>query len=182
MIPLEVALMAEDKDSPENEEQEGKESGPKKKSGVIKLAIIGVAALVVIGGGVFAGYKFFSSGSQSGDETVQEQAEKESAEPQDPKALLFPLDPFVVNLGGPGNFLKITVQLEMSSPLDKVYLEDRIAQIRDSILILMSGKTPDSVVSPAGKLQLKDDINVRVNKALGKNLVRNVYFTEFVMQ
>lgn len=170
---LEVDCMADD------EVQEGSDEGSDKKSGqsnMTKIIIIVVALLIFAGGGAFAYFKFFA-GEQHADEKKEEKVEE-----VDPRELIFPLDPFVVNLGGPSNFLKLTLQLEMTSSEDKQYLEGRLAPIRDSIVILLSSKTAQSVTSPEGKMQLKDDINVRINQALGKDLIRNVYFTEFVMQ
>lgn len=164
--------MAED--TVENENDDGEEKKPK-QSNMMKIIIIVLALLILAGGGAFAYFQFFAT-EQSAEDKSKE------VEEIDPRELIFPLDPFVVNLGGPSNFLKLTLQLEMTTPEDKQYLEGRLAPIRDSIVILLSSKTAKSVASPEGKLQLKDDINVRINQALGKDLIRNVYFTEFVMQ
>jgi len=161
------------------DEEEVQEEPKKAKKGGMKVVIIAVVALVILaGGGAFAYFKFMAGGHE---EEKKPEAE-EKAEPVDPKELMFALDPFVVNLGGPTNFLKISLQLELTDPADRPFVESRVAPIRDSIVILLSSKTSRSVVSPEGKLKLKDDINMRVNQVLGKNLVRNVYFTEFVMQ
>ncbi len=161
-----------DENQDENDEKDEKKP---KQSNLLKIIVIVSALLITAGSGAFAYFKFFAADQQK-DEKPEE------VEVMDPKELIFPLDPFVVNLGGPSNFLKLTIQLEMTLPEDKQYLESRLAPIRDSIVILLSSKTAESVSSPAGKLQLKDDINVRINQALGKDLIRNVYFTEFVMQ
>lgn len=160
------------------EENEEKAKGAKKKSGGMKMIIIAVVALVVLGGGgAFAYFKFVAGGHEEKPaEPVHEEAEV------DPKDLMFALDPFVVNLGGPSNFLKLSVQLELTDAAERPYIESRVAPIRDSVVILLSSKTSKSVVSPEGKLKLKDDLNMRVNQVLGKDVVRNVYFTEFVMQ
>ncbi len=158
----------------ENENDEGEEKKPKQSS-MMKIVIIVLALLILAGGGAFAYFQFFAT-------EHSEKEKPEEVEEIDPRELIFPLDPFVVNLGGPSNFLKLTIQLEMTNPEDKQYLEGRLAPIRDSIVILLSSKTAKSVASAEGKLQLKDDINVRINQSLGKDLIRNVYFTEFVMQ
>jgi flagellar FliL protein len=55
-------------------------------------------------------------------------------------------------------------------------------QIRDAIITLLTSKTSDALISPEGKLQLKDEINIRINQVLGENSVKNVYLTDFVMQ
>jgi len=161
----------------EGAEKEGKEKP--KKSGPPMLIIIIVAALLVVGGGAFAYFKFFAKGDQKAEGG---HAETKKEEVKDPKELMLALDPFVVNLGGPGSFLKMTIQVEINSPLDKPFIEARLPVIRDSIVILLSAKSAETVVSPEGKMKLKDEINIRINKALGKNLVKNVYYTEFVMQ
>jgi flagellar FliL protein len=42
----------------------------------------------------------------------------------------------------------------------------------------------NSISSPEGKFQLKDEILFRANQILGgeKDIIKNLYFTEFVMQ
>lgn len=166
----------------EENEGAGKEGKEKpKKSGPPMLIIIIVAALLVVGGGAFAYFKFFAKSDHKA-EGEGGHAETKKEEVKDPKELMMALDPFVVNLGGPGSFLKMTIQVEINSPLDKPFIEARLPVIRDSIVILLSAKSAETVASPEGKLKLKDEINIRINKALGKNLVKNVYYTEFVMQ
>ncbi|MBI3591994.1 MAG: flagellar basal body-associated FliL family protein, partial [Nitrospirae bacterium] len=53
---------------------------------------------------------------------------------------------------------------------------------RDAIITLLTSKTFDALMSPEGKLQLKDEINMTANQILGNNSVKNAYLTEFVMQ
>jgi len=159
------------------EESGGQQAGAGKKGGGKKLIIIiAVAVLLAVGGGV-GGYLYFT-----GDKKGAEHGEEESKENVDPKELLYPLDPFVVNLGTPGKFLKINMQLELTTPSAKERLDARTPQIRDSIIILLGSKTPASVTTAEGKLRAKDEINFRLNQILGDKFVKNVYFTEFVMQ
>ena len=97
---------------------------------------------------------------------------------------MFALDPFVVNLGDQGatKFLKVSMQLELSSPAILESAKGKTPQIRDAVINLLTSKTSDSLMSPEGKLQLKDEINMMANQILGNNTVKNVYLTEFVMQ
>jgi len=74
------------------------------------------------------------------------------------------------------------MQLEIIDAENGALVEDRIPQLRDAIITLLSSKSAESVSSPEGKLQLKDELLLRTNQAIGKNIVKNLYFTEFVMQ
>ena len=55
----------------------------------------------------------------------------------------YPLDPFIVNLADPvGNrYLRVKLALDLGSPALQAEVEQRIPQLRDSILILLSSKT-----------------------------------------
>jgi len=170
----EVREMAdEEKQQQEGEEEESK---PKKK-GKSKLLIIIIAAVVLLGGGGFFAYtKFFAKPKPAEAEQQQQQQVKEE------QPVLFALDPFVVNLSERGRFLKCTMQLEL---IDKSYedlAKEKTPPIRDAIITLISSKTADSITTPEGKFQLKDEILMRANAAVGKDIFKNVYFTEFVMQ
>ena len=59
---------------------------------------------------------------------------------------------------------------------------ERIPQVRDAILILLSGKDTQTLKPTAGKLQLWDEILQRINSLLSSGQARNAYFTEFVVQ
>jgi len=149
---------------------------PKKKLGKGLIVIIIVVVAVLVGGG---GAFFFlsKSGGDKGQKKEKEDAKKE-------ERVMFVLDPFVDNLGDQGatKFLKVSMQLELSSPAILESAKGKTPQIRDAIINLLTSKTSDSLMSPEGKLQLKDEINMMGNQILGNNTVKNVYLTEFVMQ
>ena len=149
---------------------------PKKKNGKGLIIIIIVAVAVLVGGG---GAFFFLS--KSGGDKAQQKAKEDVKKDE---SVMFALEPFVVNLGDQGatKFLKVSMQLELSSPLILESAKGKTPQIRDAIINLLTSKTSDSLMSPEGKLQLKDEINMMANQILGNNTVKNVYLTEFVMQ
>lgn len=151
-------------------EQPQKEQG--KKGGKKKLIIIAAVALIVlIGGGVFA-YTMFFSGKDA-----QQKAEKSKV-----KTAMMALEPFILNLAEHGRFLKLTIQLELSDAATQPTVTERIPQLRDAIITLVSSKSAESLSSPEGKFLLKDEILLRANQAIGKDVFKNLYFTEFVMQ
>jgi flagellar FliL protein len=92
-------------------------------------------------------------------------------------------EPFIVNLTNTAgrSYLKVTINIEMDSgSIDEA--KDRNAQIRDSIITLLSSKSYADVGSVSGKYQLRDEIAARINLILAKGKVKSVYFTEFVIQ
>ncbi len=161
-----------DEERDEKLDEEPKKSKKKKGKGLIVIIIV-VVAVLVGGGGAF----FFLSKSGGGKEQKKEEMKKD-------ESVMLALDPFVVNLSDQGatKFLKVSMQLELSSPAILESAKGKTPQIRDAIINLLTSKTSDSLMSPEGKLQLKDEINMMANQILGNNTVKNVYLTEFVMQ
>ncbi len=166
--------MAEEINSEVSDEQqkETKKKGSKKK---LIIIIAAVALIVLIGGGVFAYTMFFSGKDKSGE--TQQKAEKSKV-----KTAMMPLEPFILNLAEHGRFLKLTIQLELNDAATQPTVTEKIPQLRDAIITLVSSKSAESLSSPEGKFLLKDEILLRANQAIGKDVFKNLYFTEFVMQ
>ncbi|MBI5194320.1 MAG: flagellar basal body-associated FliL family protein [Nitrospirae bacterium] len=148
------------------------------KPGLIKLVIIAVVALMLMGGGFF-GYKVFSKKEHGPEKGELAKEEKEKHEP----GQMIALDPFVINLADEDiKYLKITINLEVDSEKVKEEATNRMPQIRDTILMLMTSKTSEDVKDVGGKLKLQDEMVSRINHNLSVGKVKSVYFTEFVMQ
>lgn len=139
-----------------------------------KMLLLGVIAFVILAGGASA-FSFFS---KSGSEESQKNANAPA------ETLILPLEPFIVNLGDPegARFLKVDIQLELAKTPAAERAKTRTPQIKDAIIMLLANKTAGAMLLPEGKLMFKDEINMEVNQVLGENVVRNVYFTDFVMQ
>ncbi len=170
--------MAEEKDELQVEAPEEKDS--RKKGGNKKLIIIIVVVAVLLGAGGFAGYKLLASkGSGSGN---TEHADKQGT--ANNKTAIVALDPFVLNLSEHGRYLKITIQFEITDKNIEETVKEKTPQLRDTIITLVSSKSLNSISSPEGKFQLKDEILFRANQIMGmeKEAFKNLYFTEFVMQ
>lgn len=163
----------------EPKEGEAQPEAPPKKKGKLLIIIIIVVVLLLAGGG---GAFFFLKKSGGGEgKDAKKEAEKKAEE-----VVMYPIEPFVVNLTdqGGGKFLKVTLQLELANagPTTAEKTKAKNPQLRDAIITLLTSKSAETLVSPEGKLQLKDEISVRANQILGENSVKNVYLTEFVMQ
>lgn len=168
------------------EGQEGQAAGGG-RGGLLKLIIIVVIVLVVLGGTAFA-LRTFAPGVVPflGGEAEEEGSAAEEAAAAGGKELgvLHSLRPFIVNLVDPSGkrYLKVTLDLELTGPEVKGEVETRRPQVRDTILILLSSKSFEDINTPEGKLRLRNEIISRVNLYLTAGKVKNVYFTEFVVQ
>jgi flagellar FliL protein len=98
------------------------------------------------------------------------------------KVVLFSIDPFVVNLSEPGRYLKVTMQFELAGEIEEKSVTEKVPILRDVIITLIGNQTYDYAASTEGKIQLKDEILLRTNRLFGKEVFRNLYFTDFVMQ
>lgn len=170
--------MAEEK--PENEEQQpdAKEKQPR-KGGNKTLVIVIITLSLALTGGVFAYTKFLNHGGGAADPAKAEQEKQKHAT----KSALIALDPFVMNLAEQGRFLKVSMQFEIADAATLPVVTEKVPQLRDAIITLVSSKSADALASPEGKFQLKDEILLRANQSVGGGVTfKNLYFTEFVMQ
>lgn len=97
---------------------------------------------------------------------------------------IFTLEKFVVNLNGsPKKTIKVQVNLDMLSAQSfaEVMNPDKTAQARDRIIRILNDKNFSDIETIQGKLFLKDQIVEQVNKVLTVGLVKDVYFTDFVV-
>lgn len=162
--------MADEKE----EIQEDQPELPKKKASKAILIIV-VAASIVLGAGGFVGYKLLAG--KEGDAASETRIKNEETS-------IIALDPFVLNLADRGRYLKVTIQFEVSDMSLQSAVKSKTPQLRDTIITLVSSKSLNSISSPEGKFQLKDEVLFRANQIMGmeKDVFKNLYFTEFVMQ
>ena len=147
-----------------------------KKAGNKMLIIIIVVVTVVLGAGGFIGYKLLAGGKE---DHAEQKETKEMAQSE-----VIALDPFVLNLADHGRYLKVTIQFEISDKSMNDLVMSKTPQLRDTIITLVSSKSLNTISSPEGKFQLKDEVLFRANQIMGmeKDIFKNLYFTEFVMK
>lgn len=167
---------------------QGAEEKPKKK--VMLFAIIGVLVLVIAGGGFFAYTKFLSpkpavteAGGEGGGHG-EESAEGGKKGAEEKEGEMFELEPFVVNLSDPKakRFLKIKVTLELASPEAAAKAEKLIPKMRDMVIMMLTSLSFEEVMTPEGKIRIRDELLERFNLILRPERVRNIFFTDFVIQ
>jgi flagellar basal body-associated protein FliL len=160
------------------------EDAPVKSKGGSKLVLI-ILVLNLLGVGALAA--FVVLGQKTGAAHAAEPAEH--AEPEaEAVGPILPLESLVVNLQGTSEtpessrYLKVTVQLEATSEETKGVVEKSLVPIRSRLLVLFSGLTLPNVVAPGAVASLQTRCKDIVNEVLGARRVKNVFFTEFVVQ
>jgi flagellar FliL protein len=146
-----------------------------------KLLVFGVAVLLVAGGGAAV----WKLGLVGGGHEPAVEPKIDLAKPEAPKVgALYPLDPFIANLADEEGrrYLKATVQVEFFGSTVPEEFTARMPQMRDLLLTLFTSKVFAEIRTPDGKALLRDEIINRLNRALGRDLVKAVYLTEFIVQ
>ncbi|MBX3023244.1 MAG: flagellar basal body-associated FliL family protein [Bdellovibrionales bacterium] len=150
---------------------------------LMTFAFMGVN-LVVLGLGSYLVYMStlgVVAKSTSNEEATRELASFEESLRGDP--VLYTMTPFNTNLEGvPRRLIRLELSLEM---MDEEGYEEVIGiapQARDSIMRILNSKTFSDVETVQGKLHLKNEIVADLNSSLRKGVVKNVYFSELVVQ
>ena len=163
-----------------------------KKSGGNMVLILIVVLLVVllVGGGLAA---FFLLGSD--DESAAMQQQGTQAAPTKRKSAgrstqyltigpMYPMSQFVVNLlsEGGSKYLKVVLDIELDAAELSAELDQKKSLIRDIIIRSLSSKTFEEVSTMKGKDRLKDEVVNKINDVLADGQVKNIFFTDFVVQ
>jgi flagellar FliL protein len=171
--------MAEkEKEESEQEDQETQEEeGPERKKVPINLIIICILLLCLAGGGFYvwkSGLISFSSDKSN----INSKEDRQDLGP------IYQMETFIVNLvGGRGkSYLKTKIDLELDSDKTTSEMNRRLPQIRDAILTLLSSKSNEDINTLEGKYQLRAEIISTLNQYLKTGKVKNVYFTDFIIQ
>lgn len=95
------------------------------------------------------------------------------------------LEPFTVNLVGLKQVIQLTVTLKLAKPDAGARVSLYSPVIRHAMIVLLSGKTPEQVETPAGKQLLIKETKVAINKAIeldAKEGVADVLFESIIVQ
>ena len=74
------------------------------------------------------------------------------------------------------------MELELDSEKTEAELIKRLPQVRDSILTMLSSKSNEDINTLEGKFQLRAEIISKLNQSLKTGKIKNVYFTDFIIQ
>jgi len=161
-------------------------------SNKVMILLMAVMLLVLIGGGI-AAYMMLNgddevieSANSAKQAKVVHSANKTTARDSDFTEVgpMYALDKFIVNLASDGGsrYLRCAVNLELSSEEFQAEVDKKKPLIRDIIIKVLSAKSYEEISTIRGKESLKDEMVNELNKIFTDGNIKNVFFTEFVVQ
>ncbi len=163
-----------------------KEAVVEKSGGKKKLfIIIGAVLVVLLIGGGFGTWWFLLRDKPDADKKDPSQQVVVPVVGQ-PAAIgpMVNIEEFIVNIisGDAAHYVKASLTVELTNEQVKTEVEQRMPQMRDAILLLISNKTYEELQDLQGKKQLKAELLSTVNSFLQTGKVVSIYFTNFVVQ
>lgn len=80
------------------------------------------------------------------------------------------------------HFVKTKIALELSDKKLEKEVDERVPQIRDTIITILRSKETTDVQKKDGLNRIREEIMRKCNESLASGKIVNVYFTDFVMQ
>ena len=155
------------------------------KRSMSTLILLAIVAIMLGAGGHMVWTSLMKGKYQEKNEAPRV-SKSNSTSKEDETKMVFPLESFIVNLAdntGLGKrYLKVTLAMEVNEEDEKKMVEAHTAELRDTILLLLSSRSFKEISTMDGKLELKQALLSRINQAIGRVVVRKLYFTEFVVQ
>ncbi len=156
---------------------EAEEQVPKKKGKLI--LILAVVAVLVLGGGVAA---FLLLSQPDAEQTEVAEAEVEDKTPP----VYERLETFTVNLSDQQSYLQTDIQLLLGNAEVQAKIKQRMPEVRDALIRLLSSKNTDELTQQEGKDALATEIAQAVNAVLKvedeAEGVKKVLFASFIIQ
>ncbi len=173
-------------------EEKNEEEVVEKKSGgsMVLIIVIILLVLLLVGGGLVT-YFLLSGNNQAAVDATTTQTKNMSVKKRVKRSTdyltvgpMYPMSSFIVNLlsENGSRFLKTTIDLEMDKPELSAELDKKKPLIRDIVIRVLSSKTFEEVSTMKGKSRLKDEIVQKINNVLADGQIKNIFFTDFVVQ
>ncbi len=159
------------------------------KSSSMPMVLVGVLTLVIGAvGGLFAS-DFMSDDAEeetaevSAAETVDgAQGSSGTVSVADANTVVAPLGDFSINLKEASTLriLQMSISVECETSVEATITE-KTPEIRNAILMFTSEYTVNSLTGLEGKMDLRDEIQLRINAIIKPHRVERVYFTKFII-
>ncbi|MEJ5339852.1 MAG: flagellar basal body-associated protein FliL [Aquificaceae bacterium] len=154
--------------------EEAKEAKEEKRGGSKKILFLVPVLIVLLAGGGGA-YLFLFSKKGKKEETAPLPSQV---------GVMMDLGTFTVNLADRDvdAYARVSITLELSNEKVRQEVDRRLPIIKDAVIDVISSKASSFVRTPEGRENLRLELIKRINTILFEGGVRNIYFTEFVVQ
>lgn len=170
------------------EEAAAEAAPPKGKGKKMLFIILAVVGVLVLAGGGAAVYFLTSKPAAENQAKHGEEADAEEHEGdgEEHPPIYEKLESFTVNLMDGETYLQVEIHLLVADAQVQEKLKQRMPEIRDGIIRLLSGKSAEELSVPEGKAALATDVQKQVNSLLGVKKsskgVKKVLFNAFIIQ
>lgn len=132
------------------------------------IIILAVVVLLVVAGGAAAWMLLSKRGAEADEDADGPARTSQPAAPKGPPTYL-PMDNMVVNLADPGGdrFAQIGITLELADAKTAEQVKGFMPSIRSAVLLLVSQRTTDELLTREGKEKLAVDVRREVSRPLG---------------
>jgi flagellar protein FliL len=151
-------------------------AAPSSRSPKLLIIVLSVVTLCALAGG---GYFYLAANKKAEAEPVAKVAEK---------PIFVALEPFTVNLQSEGRarFLHVGIALKVKDEKAKAQVVEFMPELRSRVLMLLSNRQPESLVTTEDKSKLAEEIRTAINAPLSADLppqgVSSISFNTFVVQ
>jgi len=170
-------------------DEENQEEAPQQKSdGAMKMIIIGVAGLVLVAVGIFAGPAVMNLVSPAQDAETQA-SEGAGAIPTKPPIYQSLQPPLVVNFKdayGDPHFMQVTMEVMGRDQNAVNAVREHAPAIRNALILMFGQAKYEEVITREGKEKMLEDarneIQTVLTEQIGEPGIEEVYFTALVIQ
>ncbi len=177
----------------EKQEKPEKKDGEKTAGGAKKLAFLenkvlllgGVVVLQAILAIVITQFVIVPRLGQGAASAAGEHGAGPSAEEEHAEGVLVSLEEIIASLRSEGptkNYVRTSISVEVKDHAMAKVIEERLAQLRDSVIMTVSQRTAADLTTPEGTRALREELTVRLAEHLPEGALLNIYFSDLVVQ
>lgn len=156
----------------------------KPSKGPLLLKVFALLTVLISLGG--AGVVYFNTLGYVKPSATDESLQRELAALEESLSkgpVIYTMPAFNTNLSGvPKRLIRMELSLEMLDENGFAEVVQLSAGAKDSIVKILNDKSFDELETVQGKLRLKNQIVGQINSYLRTGIVKNVYFSDFVVQ
>lgn len=152
-----------------------------------KAVMITAAGIILLIGGI-TGTLFFLGKSPESDQNTQKKEASQAAAPLMAPAVfedivaLAPFERLRLKNGSSMTLISINLSLELTDSRYKHEVHAVEDKIRQIVTTQVEGMSWLELRNPEGKIMLKYDLLKRINSIFPETVIRNIYYTNFLMQ